>query len=239
MKFRPSLVPTVATAGALAILLNLGAWQIRRNGETAAKIADIHARYDGPPLTNATIDDPTPSYHTATLTGTFRSTPYLITGRGELGEVGFEVIERLDLTGGKSVLVNRGWIPRPDYPRWLGEMDVPSGESTVHGLVLAVDAFDVPATTAPIAAGDGLPERWPRDSYAAIASRVGDVLPIVIIAGDARGPDEETRSNERPPITGFHPEPPVRPHLQYAATWFLIAGTLIAIWTISSVDRRV
>ena len=70
------------------------------------------------------------------------------------------------------------------------------------------------------------PERWPRGAYAAMARHLDAGASLVVIAGKALH-DGQTRSGEVLPATGWHAKPGTRPHLQYAATWFMIAGTLV------------
>ena len=53
--FRPSPVPTVFVAVGLIILLNLGAWQLRRNTERKGHLDKVEYRLDAEPVSNAEL----------------------------------------------------------------------------------------------------------------------------------------------------------------------------------------
>jgi surfeit locus 1 family protein len=230
--FRPDWKLTPIAAVALVILLSLGTWQVRRNGETSAWLERVDARLDEPPLANAAMSGAPAdlSWRTASLTGQYQGRPLLMSGRYQFGEVGFDLVQAFTVAGGPTILVNRGWIPRSH----LQVAEEPPG-TEVSGLLLHLDEFQREATIPPIPASDGLPERWPPDAYAAIARVVG-AAPLLVVAGRSMEPGE--RKQPLPlPVTGWYARPETRPHLQYAATWYMIAGTLVAIWIGHGVQR--
>ncbi|MBA2320825.1 MAG: hypothetical protein H0V89_06690 [Deltaproteobacteria bacterium] len=116
-------------------------------------------------------------------------------------------------------------------------------------MVLPIDG---PADLTPIPADDGLPERWPPGSraditgcsggpeswspYQAIADRSGVVtFPAVVVVGDSLSAG--MRKPPGLPVTGYYARPQVRPHLEYAGTWFSIGGVLLLIWVYAGFRR--
>jgi surfeit locus 1 family protein len=235
MPFRPALLPTVCVAVALLILFQLGFWQLRRNTEAQVRVGSFHERLEAPPVGNAAL---TPgaelAWRRAELTGRWiEHPPFLITGRGEFGEVGYDVVQGLRVDGGPTVLVNRGWIPREGYAETLVSIEPDTEGAAVHGLLLSIE--DDPGRPA-IPPDAGGPERWPPQSYAAMAARLGETVQLALIVGDALDVDEQ-KARQPLPVTGYRPEPKSLPHLQYATTWFLIAATLVVIWAAAAVRR--
>jgi surfeit locus 1 family protein len=233
-------VPTVFVVGALIVLVNLGLWQIRRHGVTAARLAEIDAVHDGVPVGPADLTGSPDAlkWRRAELTGAFAGARAYVTGRYEMGLPGFDVLQAFAVDGGPTVLVNRGWIPLEGWS--TADAGLADGASSVHGLVLPIEG---PADLQPIPPVDGLPERWPPGSradltgcnqvsyspYRVIAARSGQIsFPVVIVAGDSL--EDGKPKPQAMPVTGYYVRPEVRPHLEYAATWFSIAVVLLLLW---------
>ncbi len=238
MRFRPAPVPTIFVAIGLLILINLGLWQLRRNEETNARVARVESRTEGPPLTDLAGKTPEElSWHRVDLSGRFLpEDPLLVTGRFEFGEVGFDVVQPFQVEGGPALLVNRGWIPREDWEATLIRISTGDAPVQVEGLVLDIAEFEGDTDVQPIPAGDGLPERWPTDAYATLVRRYDSLAPIVIVAGQDLDADQK-KNAQLLPVSGYRAKPKISPHLEYAATWFLIAGTLPTIWVAAGVRR--
>lgn len=240
MSFRPSLVPSLFVVAALIVLVNLGLWQVRRHSVSAARLVEIDAVHDGPAVqAREFVGDPAAlRWRRTELEGAYRGEPAFVTGRVERGHPGFDVIQAFAIDQGPVVLVNRGWIPLEGWSDAVGAL--PAGRDRVHGLVLPLEG---PVDLASIPAGSDVPERWPPGEradltgcsqtsyspYRAIASRGGGVtFPVVIVAGDSLA--EGMEKPRVAPITGYYVRPAVRPHLEYAATWFSIGGVLALLW---------
>lgn len=240
MKFRPSLIPSLFVLLGLIILVNLGAWQVRRMGETERYLARIHERFDKEPLHNEVLTK-TPeeiSFSPVAITGAFRDGPvFVMTGRGEFGEIGYDIVQPFDAVGGELLLVNRGWVPRDRYETLVKENPPPAGETVISGLILNIAEYGFSPEVPAIAADASGPERWPRDHYAAMAKHAALNAKLVVVEGKALE-DGQAKSADKFPVTGFVANPPTRPHLEYAMTWFLIGATLIVIWVGGSLKRE-
>ena len=254
MPFRPSVPATLTSGVALAILVNLGLWQYGRHVESAANLITIHKHLDAPLATNADLSKP-PSelgWRKAMLTGQFVDTPpYLVSGRFEFGQPGYDLIAPFQPDGGApTMLVNRGWIPDEGWKDALAAVarDAPSGvPTTVDGLVMTIDTT---ADVNPLPATDIRPERWPQEttSYAgfasrvvgapwhAIATRAGVTAGVYLVVGPELKHDQG-KAHNRVPISGYVAEPYAIDHLSYAIQWFAIGGVLVGAWAWSGIRR--
>jgi cytochrome oxidase assembly protein ShyY1 len=243
MKFRPSLVPSIIVAAALIVLVNLGLWQLRRNDQTNARLAEVEAVHEGPPATAAELtgDPEKLKWRKADVTGRFLGKPQFVTGRTEFGSPGFDLLQSCQVDSGPVILVNRGWIPMEGWQDALATVPPGDVDQPVRGLILPIDG---PPDLPPIPADTDVPERWAdgdradftgcqqqsHSPYAAIARRNGDIaFPIVVVMGESLGRHAEKQPSPLP-VTGYIARPAVRPHLEYAATWFMIGGVLILMW---------
>lgn len=198
---------------AVVLFVRLSFWQLDRHDERRERNAVIAARADGPPVDVLGVDLDTGEFRRVTATGTFDADgEVLIRNRSLQGTVGFHVVTPLDLADGRSVLVNRGWIPTDLERRPPGP---PPGTVTVEGILLASQRR-------------GLGPRDAVDGRLAILNRV-DVARI----------QQQTRrpliplwlSQTAPPAEGaggypIRLDPPARdagPHLSYAGQWLLFA----------------
>lgn len=237
MGFRPALVPTLFVAGALVVLVNLGAWQLRRHQHTAARVAHIEERLKQAPLDAAQLAAASPeelAWRLAEVEGTFLPDhdPAFVTARFEFGRPGYDVVQPFQVDGGPLVLVNRGFLPSEDLQRHL-DATRPVGEVRIRGLVRPVDGD--PATP-PLPATDRHPQRWKGPEYAAMAAAWGLEPALVLVKGDALTHPSQKQADVLP-IDGFVARPRTRPHLEYAGTWFLIAVALVGLWVYAGVQR--
>ncbi|NRA29347.1 MAG: SURF1 family protein [Parvularculaceae bacterium] len=214
------------SAAALAILLSLGTWQVKRLAWKTDLIAQVEARVDAEPIALENVDltklvrgefeyQPVavsggfPSAKTAHVFGTFDSVP---------GFYAFQAM-RLDDGTGRLILVNRGFVPqdqRQDY------YPLPSAErltglarfyNAPTGIAAAVAASDQP--------GEGtFYSRTPEVLQSYLAPGEEDsFLPFAV---DSTLPTElpqggTTRLEFR------------NAHLGYALTWFGLAAGLVGV----------
>lgn len=229
MRLKPRLLPTAVTGVCLCILLSLGVWQLRRNGETNAKIAAFAERLDAPPLTEAELDrSPAELWHRqATVDGTFRSEPTFLVGRADASRAGYGIVQVLDLGDGRSMLVDRGWVAHPRLAEGLGKLEA---EGVASGVLMPLEGADL----RPLPAQDGIPERWPTGSGAAMARKVdGTLVPALLVQGEELHPSKRS-SPDTLFVRRWWVRPDTRPHLEYAATWFAIALVLLWVWGLAS-----
>ncbi|HEY5598665.1 MAG TPA: SURF1 family protein, partial [Kiloniellales bacterium] len=191
-RFRPRLGPTLGALLAVLLLVGLGTWQMQRLAEKRALIAELAARLDQPPAAlPATIPDAAAlEFVPVRLRGTFLHDRELYVGaRPYRGEVGFHVVTPFVLEDGRTVLIDRGWVPgarRPPETRAAGQV---SGTVTAEGLIRSggwkgYDLFRP--------ANRSAENEWLWMDLPAMAARagVGDALTTVYVAaGAGENPD--------------------------------------------------
>jgi surfeit locus 1 family protein len=233
-RFRPRLVPTVATVITVPILVSLGFWQLHRAAEKRAIEANYAARSQDEALRlDATlkVDAKALRFYNVTAVGSYDPAYEILVGnRVRNGRIGFEVYTPLHQSGGQTrVLVDRGWIPANGRPGDLPEVTVPRGRITVHGRADVpqhnIFAFKEP----PVTSG-----HWPRLWQTLDLKRYGAAAPfpvqpyVIRLAPDAPG--------------GFlrqWPRPNLRPErsTSYAVQWFAMAFTVVVIFLVVNFKR--
>jgi surfeit locus 1 family protein len=217
--------PSVFAGGAFMTLLGLGTWQVERLFWKEELIAQRHAA-----VTAAPIDLPASleaarllEYHRMRVTGRLANDRELYLGATSPdGRAGYQVITPLRFADGRSVLVNRGFIPqdrKAPESRTAGELE---GEVTVTGLLrlppLGKPHWFIPANNA---------ERnyWLYVDVPAMAAaaHLDRVLPFYIDADATPNPGGL-------PVGGQTPLDLPNDHLQYAFTWYALAAGLAVIY---------
>ena len=219
---------------ALAILVGLGTWQLERLAWKEALLATIDERIGSAPAPLAEIEAAYAStgdvdYRPVTLTGRFRhegESHFLATWQGASG---FFVYTPLVLSDGRTVIVNRGFVPydRKD-PTRRSEGQV-EGEVTLTGLARDPLA-EKPSWIVP--ENDPAANVFYWKDLGAMAARAGmtdpgEVLPFFVDAGDAANPGGL-------PVGGVTLVNLSNNHLQYVVTWFGLAAALLGVlgvWT--------
>lgn len=233
------LGPAIVVLAAFALLMSLGFWQLERLGWKQDLIAKVEARIHQPaePVPNeldwGKVDFEHDEYRHVHAQGAFRhdlevQVYALIDAEPNGGGgPGYWVITPLVMADGASILVNRGFVPpdkRSPATRAQGQVD---GLVTVTGLLRT-----------PEQAGTFMPANNPaKDSWfnrdpATIGTAKGllRVAPFLIDADDA--PNEGGW-----PLGGQTRIAFPNRHLEYAMTWFGLAGTLLAFFAVYAWTR--
>ena len=228
-RWRRLLAPGIAAGVTLAILLGLGFWQLARKGEKEALIARIVERSRAeppaaPPPFDA-WDRPADEFRRVRASGTLlHDKETLVHGLapGEPGRAlqGFYVLTPLARPDGTTILINRGFVPTElRNPRDRAAGQVP-GETTVTGMLRGSEArgMFVPES-------DPARDAWfVRDIPGIGAARgLSGLAPYLIEADATPNPGGWPRGGQ------LRVDLPNN-HLQYAFTWFGIAGCLIAVF---------
>lgn len=226
-----SLVPAAAmTLVALAILLGLGFWQLERKAWKETLLATIAARATEPPVDllnaySATHDNDLGfEYMQAKIRGRYAHDKerYFYAPDAKLGP-GYHVYTPLEVAGTKAVVfINRGFVPedlKDPAKRPQGQVD---GEVEVIGLMRGPGHK---GTFTPD--NDTKANLWFWRDYAGLFASAysgTDRTPIAAFL-DA----EDAAPGGWPMGRATLVDLPNR-HLEYALTWFGLAGTLIAVF---------
>lgn len=212
---RPGWILTHLAVVAIAItFISLGMWQLDRHEERQADNVHISAAAESTviPLDQAMAQED-PVLQPATATGTFEGPDVRLAPRSRNELPGFEVLTPLRLDDGRTLLVNRGWVPLDDpIP------PAPTGVVAVDGRVRQPAAARQVLRT-----DDGEIELVSNPDTVVLAEQVPDLIDDVYL----EVVDETARN------AGVVPRPaePVAlddgNHLSYAMQWF--AFTVIGL----------
>jgi surfeit locus 1 family protein len=230
--FAPSVAATAITLLLLIVLLGLGRWQLARMHEKEALFARFEAA--GASIRDLALlpVDEAPLFQRVGTIGAYDTAhQFLLDNLTHEGRVGYQVLTPLVIDAGRTVMVNRGWLPAPPTREELPVIDVPTHERSVTGRLndlpsagIALDAPPVPSDTP-----------WPRVvSYPTMAQlevTLGRPLHPRVLQLDPDQPDGFVR--EWKPST-FPPER----HFGYAVTWFTLAATLLVLYCFAGLRRR-
>ena len=202
-----------------AVLISLGLWQLHRLEWKEAIIAQAAKMIAADPVALPVAPDPNVSrYQAVKVTGRFTGVEaHVLTSTRERGP-GYLVIAAYELTEGRRILIDRGFIPETEKT-----IDRPVREVAVTGNLNWPD--DVTPSTPPYDEGRQI---W----YGRDVTEISKALqtePLLIIARTDTGDGILSH-----PVTtvGFKND-----HFEYAVTWFLLAAvwlgmTVFLLWRI-------
>ncbi len=227
--FRPRLWPSLLTLVMVAVLLGLGFWQLDRLAWKTALIADLEQRTTAPPitLTEALANPVAAEYRRVRVTGRWLHERELHrVARTYRGTPGRHLITPLRLSDGRSLLVNRGWVPDAAADPARRAAGRPEGIVTLVGLARQGGwqgrAFARPAN-------DPAENEWLWMDLPAMAEAAGLERPVTGLYL-AAVPDQHAG---RYPIGGQTVVEQKNDHLQYAITWFVLAVAALVIFVLS------
>lgn len=230
--FAPSWGWTALAAAGCVLFVYLGSWQwhkgIRREGEWVefARGADPAV-----PLGSRDVMQ-FPRFQHVTVTGRFDDAhQFLLNNEIHDGNDGYQVLIPFELTDGRTLLVDRGWVPftgRQDRPPDV-RLDVP-GEHTLTGRLDNLPAGGLSFGKMPPKAGS----RWPKvttfPDMPQLEAVLGHRLEPRILLLDPKMPFGYVREWTPPGMA------PVR-NLAYAIQWWAFAATVVVIWIVLSARR--
>jgi surfeit locus 1 family protein len=235
-RVRSLAAPAAATLIGLAVLVGLGVWQLKRLAWKEALIAAVEARALAPPVEIpstgewAKLNPRDYEYRHVRVSGVydyarqamvFRA---LADPRGRYGGPGYLVMTPLELAGGDSVLVNRGFVPEE---RKAEASAGKAGPVEVTGLMRSSEdrSWFTPAD-------DPAHGQWfTRDvEQIAKALKLGPHAPFSIDADASADADALPEGGET--ILAFPNN-----HLSYAITWFGMALALAGVFTAYAVTQ--
>jgi surfeit locus 1 family protein len=197
----------------------LGAWQLDRLEERRTANAVQATRFEQDPIPLPDLvaaaggDLESLEYRRATFTGTFdQSQEVLVRSQVRDGRAGFDVVTPM-VGSGKTVLVNRGWVPLEFDEAPVAAATPPAESVDVTGVVRPSE----PATATSPDDGSGS-ATVSRIDIPLLEERLGvDLLPVYL---EVIGETSATQLPIPAPAPDFGDE---GPHLNYAIQWFSFA----------------
>lgn len=237
LRFRPRLIPTLATLLTFPVLLALGFWQLDRAEQKMAS-ADAFAVAAERPALDLNRRSPDPDedmYRRAVARGRPDGERQLVLDNQVYRQVaGYHVLTPIWLRDRDAlILLDRGWVP-------AGESRAALPEAPVSDLPEALSGYldEGPATgirLGGMADGEsGWPLRIQYIDYAAIGERLGEELIPMVLRLDPDSPGGFVRDWRPEAPTGFGPER----HQGYAVQWFGLATALVIIYLVVNLRRE-
>lgn len=228
---KPPLWATVLTLCGFLVLCALGIWQVQRlqwKTEILQALQTAETISAAPDLSHEDIatlaanPDDLALIRYVFVHGRWRHDKEIAVGpRTWQGKPGFHIITPLQLEGGGTVLVNRGWVPLDKkLSASRPESLVPADQGLAMGLLRRPES---PSVFTP--ANNPASEEWYRINPAQMAKARGleDVAPLVLYARLDGG------SASLPVKDALHWRPNNN-HLGYALFWFTMAALLLVIF---------
>jgi surfeit locus 1 family protein len=225
--------PTLFTIFGLVLLLGLGTWQVQRlhwkEGLIAARAAAVSS---APVALPKTLDEARAlEFHRVRAAGRFLNERELhLHATTDAGDAGYHVVTPLALDGGGTVLVDRGFVPERLAAPATRAAANPTGAVVVTGL-LRLAPEGKPSWFTP----DNRPDRneWFYVDTAAMAAAAGLAdTPSFYVDADA------TPNPGGFPLGGQTILDLPNNHLQYAITWYALAGALVIVYILLLRRRR-
>ncbi|MEM6430721.1 MAG: SURF1 family protein [Deinococcota bacterium] len=211
----------ILALGLVVLFINLGFWQVRRlqtrrsyNAQLAAYQAETPERYD---VLTQTVPEAELSYRPVVLAGVFDDAEDVrLRSRSLNGQPGYHLLTPFVFEEGRALLINRGWIPFDANTFSASDIEPPSGEVLVAGILY-------PSEQPPEDFSVQDPATGKLDAVFFIdTTRLEQQLPYSLEPHYLRLTDQRPAPNTYPVILG--PEELTEgSHLNYAFQWFSFA----------------
>lgn len=222
---RQWVILALLTLVLIPTMIELGFWQLHRHEHKVAQNALISHNLKAKPVPVASLTSPGHTvpradfWRAVTATGTYDTAHEVVVRRRTSTDdrIGFHVLIPLDLKGGGTVLVNRGWIPTAEDQHAFPDVPpVPRGEVTVTGRLKADE------TTGTIGIKDisDLPDRQVMLINSAEQAKA---LARPVLGGYI----EQTSpvpAGDTPELIEAPDDDSIGPHMAYAVQWWLFAA---------------
>lgn len=229
-KFRPGPVPTLAYVLFMILLLSLGNWQLNRADEKAALFAAFNSGDTAAKRLENAVTQAQPRYQRVTLSGQFLSDQqFLLDNIVQHGQVGLHVLTPFKSDAGKTLIINRGWIPlslkQGPLTELANELELTNAKITLSG---RLDKMLRPGLLLDTQIPDTLyPKTVQFPTFEQLSADLETGLVPWQVLLDAKQPDANAKGFLRQWIP--HEMGPER-HLGYALQWFALALTLSIIY---------
>ncbi len=231
--FEPSWLMTAGVIVLLAGFVSLGRWQWDRGVEKEA-LWDAFARgTDSPQPLGSRDVDAFPRYAHVAVTGRYEpAQQFLLDNRTQQGRAGYEALAPLLLEDGRTILVDRGWLPFAGIRGAVPDLGFdPPPRLVVTGRLDQLPARGLAAGHAAPDAGAAWPKltSWP--TIPELEAALGRPLARRIVLLDSSQPYGFTRNWQPPGV------PPGR-HLSYAIQWWLFAVVAVGLYVFLNLRER-
>ncbi|MGC2413504.1 MAG: SURF1 family protein [Stellaceae bacterium] len=226
--FRPHLAPTLITIPIVITCAALGVWQLQRLEWKRGLIAQRETALAAAPvaLPRTLGEARRLEFHPVFAAGVFFNDKEIILNAiGPKGAAGFDVLTPLREVDGRTLFVNRGFVPSTLKDRATRAADEPFGNIRIVGL-LRLSSAQKPNWFVP----DNRPKEgdwyWVDLGAMGAADGLANVAPFYIDADATPNPGGWPKGGVTLPALPNN-------HLQYAITWFSLAAAALVIYFLS------
>ena len=216
---------TLLTLAAIVLFVNLGRWQWHRAQQKQALAASFSAgsRQVVDLGLHATSD--LPRYAQVRLLGSYDSAhQFLLDNMSHDGQPGYEVLTPLQLTDGRTVIVNRGWVPLTASRNQLPDVKlIAAAPLAAVGRLDELPVAGIALGHVPPAVGAQWPKLTSFPNMADLSAALGQPLESRQLLLDAEQPAGFVRD--------WHPGGlgPAR-HLSYAVQWWAFGVLTLVLY---------
>ncbi len=227
IRFRPSLVPTLATLLLFPALVELGLWQLHRAQAQIEVRHELNVRNRTNPIKlGAQLQSPDKLRYFRVVAKGVWDTRYqiLLDNQVKNNSVGYDVITPLRIAGSDTrVLVDRGWVPMGVDREHLPKISTPTGMQEINGIATIPSAhFFTLARPAPL--NGPWQKVWENMDMVHFKKAVPFPLQPAVIQLDPASPAGGFVRDWNPPDNR------VAMHKSYAFQWFALATALVIIY---------
>ncbi len=231
LRFRPRLIPTLATACLMGLFVYLGLWQAGKGERLLAEreLFAARARLGSLRVTGSLVEPEALRDAPIAVRGRFEPEKgFFIDNRQENGQPGLHVVTPLKIEDSETrILVNRGWVGWPHGRTTLPQVPAPEGVVEVSGIasVPVVKNFLLMPMHA-----EARTQLWMQMDIKRFSQQVPyAVQPVVLLQSGNEVHDGLIR-NWQPP------EDRVPMHQSYSLQWFGMAAALLVFYGYASVS---
>jgi cytochrome oxidase assembly protein ShyY1 len=230
---RQWVILTLLVLAMIPTMVELGFWQLHRHENRVEQNALITRNLEADPVSVTRLTSPghtvprSDYWRAVKATGTFDTEHEVVVRRrtSQDERIGVLVLTPLDLKGGGTVLVNRGWVPAAADQQAFPEVPAPPrGEVTVAGRLKA----DETTSASGIKDLQGLPDR---QVMLINSSQQSQLLGRPVLGGyvELTAPEPADGS---PETIAAPDDSSIGPHMAYAVQWWLFAAGVPVGWVI-------
>lgn len=229
MAFRPSIAQTLTLITLAAVFLQLGLWQLDRKAEKEV----LFERFDSAPSMNlARALDSNRSFARVTALGHYDAERHiLLDNKVWQGRAGVHVLTPFVLQDGRTILVNRGWLPLPYDRSHLPEVPPASGVGELRGRLAPPPAVGQRLGDPDVLVRDRWPQLVTYLDLPAVAAALGTELEPWVVLLDASDPSGFDGRQWTP--AAMTPEV----HGGYALQWLALMLAAVVIWVVLGLRR--
>lgn len=229
----PSLLGTVLTIIAIAACVSLGRWQWTRGEARELQWKAFETGGGEARALGSRSLDAIERFQQVSVRGEFdEAHQFLLDNTIREERAGYEVLTPFRLTDGRSLLVDRGWLPASGYRDQLPQISLQTqGEREIPGRVDELPVAGLAQGRAAPAADSSWPKVTSYPTSAELSAALGRKLEKRILLLDPHAPDGYLREWQPPGL------PPSR-HFGYAIQWWAFAAAALALWIVMSLRKR-